>query len=321
MITNLRSCFCVALLAISFATHAFAQQSGSTSLLDLVKKSKTTVFLGDSITASGQYIGMFEAWLLTQGWETKPKFIDVGLPSETVSGLSEDGHAGGQFPRPDLAERLDRVLATTKPDLVFACYGMNCGIYLPLDEKRFEAYRNGFQQLKKKVEATGAQFIVITPPFYDDLRKPLEGFSYNGVLDQYSKWLVSQREQGWRVIDLHTAMTNEILERRKSDPAFTVQPDAVHPNDAGHWCMAKHFIQGLGGKLSSEASPQVMLKASGLPPEVLALTQKRVDVLRNAYVAAAGHKRPGVAKGLPIDEAEAKAAEITAEIQKLVAKK
>ena len=85
--------------------------------------------------------------------------------------------------------------------------------------------------------------------------------------------------------------------------------------------MAKHFIQGLGGKLSSEASPQVMLKASGLPPEVLALTQKRVDVLRNAYVAAAGHKRPGVAKGLPIDEAEAKAAEITAEIQKLVAKK
>ena len=50
--------------------------------------------------------------------------------------MSEEGHAGGKFPRPDLHERLDRALPKTKPDLVFACYGMNDGIYLPLDEAR-----------------------------------------------------------------------------------------------------------------------------------------------------------------------------------------
>jgi hypothetical protein len=43
-----------------------------------------------------------------------PTVIDAGPPSETVSGLSEEGHAGGQFPRPDLVERLTRVLAVTK---------------------------------------------------------------------------------------------------------------------------------------------------------------------------------------------------------------
>src|SRR2546425_2764856 len=42
------------------------------------------------------------------------EFLNLGLPSETVSGLSEEGHAGGQFPRPDLLERLARVLARSE---------------------------------------------------------------------------------------------------------------------------------------------------------------------------------------------------------------
>ena len=86
------------------------------------------VFLGDSITHSGQYIEFVETVLLANT-DKHYEILDLGLSSETVSGLSEEGHAGGKFPRPDLHERLDRVLATTKPELVIACYGMNCGIY------------------------------------------------------------------------------------------------------------------------------------------------------------------------------------------------
>jgi len=33
------------------------------------------------------------------------EILNLGLPSETVSGLSEPNHAGGAFPRPDLHER------------------------------------------------------------------------------------------------------------------------------------------------------------------------------------------------------------------------
>ena len=94
------------------------------------------VFLGDSITAAGVYATYVDAWIAASGWPNPPRIIDCGLPSETVSGLSEEGHAGGQFPRPDLHERLDRVLRLTKPDLVIACYGINCGIYQPFDEGR-----------------------------------------------------------------------------------------------------------------------------------------------------------------------------------------
>jgi hypothetical protein len=50
---------------------------------------------------------------------------------------------------------------------------------------------------------------------------------------------------------------------------------------------------------------------------VLKLLQQRLTVLRDAYVGAAGHKRPGVAQGLPIAEAQAKAAELTLTINEL----
>src|SRR5438045_2369180 len=96
-----------------------------------LQTARRILFLGDSITYGGSYIDYLEGYLLTRFPEKHWEIINLGLPSETVSGLSEPGHAGGSFPRPDLHERLDRALEKVKPDLVFACYGMNDGIYFP----------------------------------------------------------------------------------------------------------------------------------------------------------------------------------------------
>ncbi|MDX1948104.1 MAG: SGNH/GDSL hydrolase family protein [Pirellulaceae bacterium] len=289
--------------------------------VDLVKQAKTVVFLGDSITAAGQYVALVDAWIVSQRWEHSPKIIDCGLASETVSGLSEEGHAGGKFPRPDLAERLDRVLALTKPDLVFACYGINCGIYQPLDEDRFQKYQQGYQRLKAAIEKAGAKLIVVTPPFYDEQRSP-KNFSYNGVLDKYSDWLLSQRAAGWIVIDLHGPMTREVQKRRQDDPKFTFQPDGVHPNSDGHWFIARQLIRALGDEAATEAAtPADMLKLRGVSADLLPLVQQRMAVLRDAYVGTAGHKRPGVAAGLPVPEAEQKATALTAKIDQLLAAK
>src|SRR5262249_31562341 len=153
------------------------------------------------------------------------------------------GHAGGKFPRPVLSERLARVLSATKPDLVFACYGMNCPIYLPFDEERFAKYQAGINDLKTQVEKNGGPLVVITPPFYDDQRAPLKQVAYNEVLDRYSAWLLERRKAGWTVIDLHGPMTDEVRRRRESDPKFTFQNDGVHPNDAGQWVVAQQLIR------------------------------------------------------------------------------
>ena len=71
---------------------------------------RRVVFLGDSITYVGQYIEYTETLLRLSDPSHRCEMLDLGLPSETISGLSEPGHAGGKFPRPDLHERLERVL-------------------------------------------------------------------------------------------------------------------------------------------------------------------------------------------------------------------
>jgi lysophospholipase L1-like esterase len=296
---------------VSFVSqHAGAFES---SRLDLLRRARRIVFLGDSITYAGHYVAYFDAWLLAQKLETAPVVIDVGLPSETVSGLSEDGHAGGKFPRPDLAERLDRVLAITQPDLVFACYGINCGIYQPFDEEHFSRYQYGVRTLKQKVEAAGATLVLITPPAYDDqrARKP---FSYNAVLDRYAEWLLSQRKQVWLVVNLHGPMTAEVAERRITNPEFTFQPDAVHPNSAGHWFMASQLIRWFGDEQAANAdSPDKTLTAG-----VMMLIRQRIRVRRDAYLGEAGHKRPGIKRGLQVPEAENKAEELSIQLCELL---
>jgi lysophospholipase L1-like esterase len=128
---------------------------------------RRVLFLGDSITYSGGYVETIEAWLFAHCPEQRYELINIGLPSETVSGLTEPNHAGGAFPRPDLHERLARALAKTQPDLVVACYGMNDGIYYPFDPQRFAKYQEGLRWTRDAVRKAGAKFWVVTPPPFD----------------------------------------------------------------------------------------------------------------------------------------------------------
>ena len=123
-------------------------------------------FLGDSITYDGRWPVLVESALRATPQFADADIVNFGLPSETVSGLSEEGHAGGQFPRPCLHERLERVLAAFSPTLVLACYGMNDGIYLPADPTRLKALQDGILKFKSAAEQRGARIIFITPPLY-----------------------------------------------------------------------------------------------------------------------------------------------------------
>lgn len=285
------------------------------------------LFLGDSITYDGKYVAYVETELLLRQPQRVPEIINCGLPSETVSGLSEDGHAGGRFPRPDLHERLDRVLAKIKPDLVFACYGMNDGIYLPLSDERFQRFQDGIQRLRQKVEASGAKIIHLTPAVFDPLPIPAklapadkltsgrmyEG--YNDVLDRYSEWLLAQRDRGWQVIDLHGPMKRALADARTRDPAFTFSGDGVHPNPAGHQVMARALLQGLGVPLDSLAAAfSEYDDADSKRARLFALVHRRQRIMTDAWLTAAGHQRP-MSPGLPLDQAEAKAAELTGQIR------
>ena len=73
--------------------------------------------------------------------------------------------------------------------------------------------------------------------------------------------------------------------------------------------MARAVITGLGDSTAAEAATPAAFAA--ILPEVTA----RLHLLRDAYLAAAGHLRPGLPAGLPIEEAEEKARAITESIR------
>src|SRR5580698_7681201 len=71
-----------------------------------LEKYHRVVFVGDSITYYGGYVDDIEAYVLIHNPNSDITFLNLGQSSETVSGLSEPGHAGGKFTRPDLHTRL-----------------------------------------------------------------------------------------------------------------------------------------------------------------------------------------------------------------------
>jgi lysophospholipase L1-like esterase len=291
------------------------------------------VFLGDSITYGGQYIEFVDALLRLENPQVHRQMLDLGLPSETVSGLTEPGHADGKFPRPELGERLDRILAKTHPDLVVACYGMNDGIYYPMSDERLKKYQDGLRLLRERATAAGAKVLHVTPPVFDPLpikgktlpaglpeyRQPYEG--YDEVLEGYSNWLLAQKPQGWDVVDVHGPMKDRLTEMRRKDPNFRFAGDGVHIDAAGHWIIARQILlhwNALGDKLADATSGDEAVLRYPHGPEVLKLVAQRQRLLKDAWLTAVGHKRPGMNPGLPLDEAQSKAAEIDAQIDQLL---
>lgn len=281
---------------------------------------KKVLFLGNSITYGGQYITDIEAYCTINYPDQKIEFINMGLPSETVAGLSEPGHAGGKFPRPDLHERLDRIMALVKPDLVFACYGMNDGLYMPFEEGRFVKYKEGINWLHDKYVKAGIRIIHLTPPIYDELRGGKKG--YAAVLDRYSDWLLAQRKAGWEVADVHYPMKKYLEAHRKVDAAFKIDgfylaADGVHPAEVGHWIMAKELLLYMGEKQVVSGANVLAVIKHPKKEELLKLVAQKQSMMKDAWLTAAGHKRPMKA-GLPLEEAKKKAVEIDEQISSLM---
>lgn len=273
------------------------------------------VFLGNSITYSGQYISYVETYYRLKHPDRDLEWINVGLPSETVSGLSEDNHANGAFLRPDLHERLDRVFEQLKPDLVFVNYGMNDGIYLPLDEERFQKYKEGINWLDSKIAEIKADVIYLTPPVYD----PKKGADYANVLDNYSDWLLSRYTDEWKVIDIHWPMRKYLEDQRALDSAYYLAKDGVHPGEIGHWLMAKEILLSLGEsevRDFDDIHEAIASFANG--EKILNLISERQALLRDAWLTSTGHLRPGLAEGMPLSQAEQEAGLIEKEIQRLL---
>lgn len=306
-------CFAVLLPCVTHGQHSDRQYP--------IERAKQILFLGNSITYDGRYIAMVESLLLTHNGTLQADLINLGLPSETVSGLSEQGHAGGSFPRPCLFDRLGSVLEKTYSDITFVCYGMNDGIYLPFDKQRFKAYKQGMNKLYKQLLSRGTKrIIVLTPPIHDDRKLGLNG--YNKVLDRYSEWLLQQRKtQKWEVIDLHFPMKRYLENVRQSDSSYRLAKDGIHPDTEGHWLMAQEIMTYLFPDFLKYHSWEAYLNNEAELKELFHYVSQMQDVKKKSWLSYTGHKRPGIPTGLSMSDANSKVEQLKKQIFELLEKK
>ena len=267
---------------------------------------KRIVVLGDSITQGGTYVSFMDYFLQKARPQLRFEVYPLGLSSETLSGLSEAGHAGGRFPRPSLFERLGRTLEKMKPEVVFACYGINDGIYQPLDEARFKAFQTGVTKLLDQCQAAGVkQVYLVTPPIFDATTKPGE-FNYDSVMTAYAAWEMQLTRPGLTVIDLHTAM-------RKARDARTevFSRDRIHPGDDGHLLMARTILAGAG-----VTTPDVTAKEAMADPLFKAVDQLR-KFRAGKWLAYVGYSREKVVAPTPLGDAEEQVTKLQAKVDEL----
>ena len=314
----------VPLLALACTIRAFAGVPTVPSL-----EHQRVLVLGDSITQDGRYVTYLEYYLHRLAPATGCDLISIGLGSETVSGLTEPGHP---YPRPWALERLGRALAAVKPTVVFACYGMNDGIYHPASPERRAAFAAGLQQLITQVRAGGARLVLLTPPIFDarSVREktvpagaPAFGYGhffegYDSVLAEFAAAELALRAQDLKVIDVHRAMADALAAAKIADPAATFSPDGVHPNDAGHLVIARAILAGLDLPVAAVSLDAELKRVASDP--LFALVRDRRSLRSEAWLPFVGYTRGPSFKSESVTAAERVAAGLAQQIEALAAK-
>lgn len=205
------------------------------------------VFLGDSITHQCLYTQYVEDYFYTRYPKMRLKIHNAGV--------------GGARAWDALA-RFDKDVAEYKPKYVTILLGMNDGTYRPFDQATFDTYKQDMTELLAKLQGIGATPIPMTPTMFDaradrarpnNKRDPASQAEYNSVLAYYGTWLREVAiENGNGFVDMWGPLNSITLEQRKTDPAFTLIKDAVHPDAPGQVVMAVAIITDL--QLSKQVS-------------------------------------------------------------------
>lgn len=314
----LRRLLFLGLLVLQLGPHSLLAQTATSeeNLWSALRERTPWVFLGDSNTYAGGYIAILDAWLASES--PRPKVLNLGVASETASGLSETDHP---FQRPCVHERVSKVLSMTKPGVVFICYGMNDGIYQPPQAEVMQAYQQGMLALAEKVRASGALLVCITPPPFEaapvkasgKLGPTREGryayfapaADYDRVIQQQSQWCRENAMGAVKVVDIHVMLQHERELRREQTPSFAFSKDGVHFGSEAHALVAERLLIELG-------APQDMLEQYPTNAQI-EVSAKKMRILRDAYLSATGKNRPGLPAGLPIWYAEQLASQQTLE--------
>ena len=208
---------------------------------------------------------------------------------------------------------------------------MNDGIYYPLEERRFAAFRGGVEEAVRRVHRAGCKAAVATPiPFdrasYRGALYPLgetdygydrayEG--YDEVLAAYSEWILAAMPgKAELVVDLRKPMEEDRRTLRAADPA-AVTGDGIHPDDHGHWVMARALMKAMFNRSLTDFGDRLIETEAG---RSYWRKMMRLEMMEHRQLKETiGHGLPQKAQPLPPVRLEEKRMQLRARIDNVLA--
>jgi lysophospholipase L1-like esterase len=234
---RLRFQWWAAVVIFAFATTAVEGQQFA------VKDGDTVVFYGDSITAQHFYTRFAEEFVLTRYPEMHVRFLNAGVPGDTVYG----GYAGS------IAERIQQDVAPFHPSMITVMLGMNDGGYVPSNAKIDAAFRDGYHTLLNSLHKTApdAATTLILPSPYDETTHGTDFPGYSLAVGkiaedvaQIALQMATSGNKHFLVADFHRPLTEALTQAHAKFPALAplLIPDRIHPSESAHWIMAAELL-------------------------------------------------------------------------------
>ncbi len=201
----------------------------------LFKGEDRVVIYGDSITQQLLYSRYLQQYIFCRYPDMKIRFYNAGWDGDT---------AGRAY------NRLERDVLVLNPTVVTLFFGMNDGGYKAVNDATVTTYRTNMEKLIKALQEKKIRVVVFSPGCVDYDRRPNLGTAdYNKALEALGKAAEElAKKYNCPYADVHHAMLSFQASEKAKDSNFTMIPDSVHPNAAGHLVMAHAMLECLGAE-------------------------------------------------------------------------
>ena len=200
------------------------------------------LFVGDSITRGGLFHSNLFLYYVTRYPQMKLQFYNSGKSGDNAVGTL------ARVPWDGLQH---------KPNVAVVMLGMNDAVVGQSQDRPLA----NLEKLVIALKEAGCRVVQVGPTIYDEtVDVPTKAsIGKNAALQAYSAGVRAMAARlGNEFVDFYEPLQTYNLAHQQDDPKFTiVGADRVHPGAAGHYLMARTFLQAQGEKTADEATIRI----------------------------------------------------------------
>jgi lysophospholipase L1-like esterase len=242
----------------------------------VIRDGDTVAFLGDSITAAGQYGKIIENYTLLRFPERKVRFVNAGKGGDTAAGC---------------LKRIDRDVFDRGATLVTVAFGINdIGWGMKADAEHKQEYLDGVRRIIERCKQHKVRVYICSAAVTAENPDTAETGFLQKMCDE---GMALSRSLGEGAIDVQRTMRKcqrKVWEANKNaksekDKDTLHAGDGIHLNDYGQIAMAFAILKGLGApadvsSAAIDARGPAVVEAKGCKADKLAGNDERLEFVR-----------------------------------------